>query len=345
MALLRYPVDNFKTEWNTTAGYGFGAPTPYGFHDGTDLNKNAGGDSDLGAPLYAIADGTILTIHDHPEIPSFGKHFFLQIDGPWGTRFVHYSHCNAIHVTQGQKVTQGQHIADVGKSGTQWAHDHFAIKKKPNGMDSVANSLEELHDVWEDPIAFIEQWIAAGAHMDEALRQDRDINWNMTSEITAYMGVSADPNDKPGTVRRAKEKIDFYNSEIRRLADLAEEYKKKYKDEEQKNIDLNQANTIISDENQDNGVKAYDAEKAAEERADIIKDVAKELKLTYDATKGHEIRDKILEEIFLLQQKAKELPPLPGEPTIQRVAEFHPGVKRSVDLLYPAKWFVGLFVQ
>ncbi len=40
---MRYPVNNFKTEWNTTAGNGFGVATSYGFHDGVDINDNGGG--------------------------------------------------------------------------------------------------------------------------------------------------------------------------------------------------------------------------------------------------------------------------------------------------------------
>lgn len=51
---MRYPVDNYKTEWNGTAGYGFGAKTSYGFHDGVDINDNLGGNSDLGKPLLQL---------------------------------------------------------------------------------------------------------------------------------------------------------------------------------------------------------------------------------------------------------------------------------------------------
>lgn len=34
---MKYPTDNFKRDWNTTAGYGFGDWTDYGYHEGVDL--------------------------------------------------------------------------------------------------------------------------------------------------------------------------------------------------------------------------------------------------------------------------------------------------------------------
>lgn len=156
-----YPVDNFKTEWNGTAGYGFGQSVSYGFHDGVDLNDNNGGNSDLGKPLYAVAKGTVVGVHEHTGSGNFGKHVFIQIDGPWGTRFVHYAHCLEISVQPGQVVEEGQQIAKVGNSGTVYAHCHFAVKKKASGMDDVANTKAELDDIWEDPIAFIEKYLTS----------------------------------------------------------------------------------------------------------------------------------------------------------------------------------------
>lgn len=153
---MRYPVDNYLTEWNNSAGYDHGDSTSYGYHDGKDINDSGGGDSDLGKPLYAIAKGKIIGIHNHTV--NFGKHFFLQIDGAWGTRYVHYAHCNEIFVALDQEVEEGQRIATVGKSGTPYAHCHFSIKKKPNWMDTIANTRAYLDEYWEDPITFIEKY-------------------------------------------------------------------------------------------------------------------------------------------------------------------------------------------
>lgn len=164
---MRYPVNNWATEWNGTAGYGFGDVTAYGRHDGVDINDNGGGNSDLGKPLFAISKGKVVGIHKHTGAGNFGNHFFLQIDGKWGTRYVHYAHCLELNVTEGQEVEEGYQVAKVGNSGTTYAHCHFAIKKRPSGMDDVANTKAELEDIWEDPIAFIERYLDDSAPVTE----------------------------------------------------------------------------------------------------------------------------------------------------------------------------------
>lgn len=175
---MRYPVDNYKTEWNGTAGYGYGATTSYGFHDGVDINDNGAGNSDLGKPLYAIASGKIIGVHQHTGANNFGKHFFLQIDGSWGTRYIHYAHCNELFVKLDDVVNEGQKIATVGNTGTVYAHCHFAIKKKPNGMDTIATNKPYLDEYWEDPIKFIEANMKPADTLD-SLRKQRDDNWNL----------------------------------------------------------------------------------------------------------------------------------------------------------------------
>lgn len=156
---MRFPVDNYETDWNGTAGYGFGEAVAYGFHDGVDINDNFGGNSDLGKPLFAIANGKVVGVHKHTGTGNFGNHFFLMVEGDWGVRYVHYAHCLELFVTEGQLVPEGFKVATVGNSGTVYAHCHFAVKKKPSGMDDVANNKAELDDIWEDPIAFVKKYL------------------------------------------------------------------------------------------------------------------------------------------------------------------------------------------
>lgn len=180
-----FPVKNYYDEWKNDAGYKFGQKINANyFHDGLDINDNGAGDSDLGKPLYAIANGIVVGIHSHSTQNTFGKHFFIQIDGAWGTRYVHYAHCNEIFITEGQQVKEGDKIATVGKTGTKYAHCHFAVKKKANGMDTVATTKPQLDDAWEDPIAFVERYIGTGGmatitqkELDE-IRIARDTNYN-----------------------------------------------------------------------------------------------------------------------------------------------------------------------
>ena len=147
---MRYPYDNFPEDWNTEAGYNFGDPTSYGFHDGFDINDKLGGNSDLGKPIYAIADGEITSIHTHTSKPTFGNHVHYLIKGDWGERYIHHAHCQEIFVKIGDFIKEGQKIATIGNSGTEYAHDHWACKKQPTGVDGLATTKERLA-LWEDP--------------------------------------------------------------------------------------------------------------------------------------------------------------------------------------------------
>lgn len=216
---MRYPVNNFKTEWNGTAGYGYGDITSYGFHDGVDINDNQGGNSDLGKPLFAIAKGKVVSLHQHTSGSNFGKHFYIQIDGSWGMRYVHYAHCNEIFVVVGQEVTEGQKIATVGNSGTVYAHCHFALKKKANGMDTIATSKAILDDNWEDPIKFIEKYMAPAPTPDlqkqlDQMRKERDDNHNLYQQAL---------KDKKASETALQGQIDTLKNRLDRIKTIANE--------------------------------------------------------------------------------------------------------------------------
>ena len=165
---MRYPITNtglksdVEKDWYVAQG--FGGQTAYGYHEGLDWNLKTGGDTDLGQELKAIANGRIIYYHysSHPNT-GFGRHLILKIDGDWGTRWIHYAHCLDTDFTQEVKdVNEGQIIARLGKTGAPYAHLHFAIFKinpASFGIDNIANNLTELHNVWEDPIMFIDKWM------------------------------------------------------------------------------------------------------------------------------------------------------------------------------------------
>ena len=152
---MRYPFDSWST-WYIASGFGDKRPTYY--HDGADLNLKTGGDTDLGQPIFSIADGIVTSIHNHTTKPTFGNHIHIQHDGPWGTVYCHHAHCQSILVAVGDAVKEGQKIATVGKSGTDLAHDHFAIKLEPTGIDAIAKTLDDLKK-WTNPVAFVEKWM------------------------------------------------------------------------------------------------------------------------------------------------------------------------------------------
>jgi len=157
---MRYPVgqigskEEFEKFWYVAQG--FGAKTDYGWHEGVDINLKTGGDTDLGSPLYAVANGRIKYYHlnSHPKT-NFGRHMVLECPTPFGTRWYHYAHCEEITATT-RDVTQGEIIGKIGKSGTAYAHLHFAcFKVDPStlrgGIDTIAKTQEELNKWWEDP--------------------------------------------------------------------------------------------------------------------------------------------------------------------------------------------------
>ncbi len=97
-------------------------------HLGDDWNSVKGGNSDLGDPIYTIANGYI----------KFAK----NIGGGWGNviRINHklsngkvieslYAHCDTIVVKQGQWVKKGTQIGTIGNADGQYlAHLHLEIR-------------------------------------------------------------------------------------------------------------------------------------------------------------------------------------------------------------------------
>ncbi|MCI8444026.1 MAG: M23 family metallopeptidase [Clostridia bacterium] len=73
-------------------------------HTGTDIAAN------LGTKIRAATDGEVVLASEEGD---YGKHLKIQI----GEVSIIYAHCNDLYVKQGDKVTQGQEIAEVGSTG------------------------------------------------------------------------------------------------------------------------------------------------------------------------------------------------------------------------------------
>lgn len=219
---MRYPVNNFKTEWNGTAGYGFGAATSYGFHDGIDINDNGGGNSDLGKDIFAIANGEMVYYHSgkHPTT-GFGYHNVYKISGAFGTRWVHQAHCMSDITIAPKAVTENEKIGRVGNSGTTYAHIHFAIFKVDpatlaNGIDTIAKTQQQLNTWWEDPIKFIEKYMATPdlqAQLDQ-MRKQRDDNYNLYQQAL---------KDKKASETALQGQIDVLKNRLDRIKTIANE--------------------------------------------------------------------------------------------------------------------------
>src|SRR5213592_996672 len=97
-------------------------------HLGDDMNGIGGEDSDLGDPIYAVADGRVLLAHDGG--PGWGNviivlHAYIDYSE---RKYVqsYYGHVETMRVRAGDEVRQGQQIATVGTAGGRYfAHLHF----------------------------------------------------------------------------------------------------------------------------------------------------------------------------------------------------------------------------
>jgi murein DD-endopeptidase MepM/ murein hydrolase activator NlpD len=131
-------------------------------HYGEDWNGRAGGDKDLGDPVYAVADGivtyahnvhagwgnVVLTRHAYRD-PATGQVKFCDtLNG----------HLNEILVKEGQQIKRGQQIGTIGSNfGMYPAHLHFEIRHNlATGMQR--NDVTSDNVNWADPTAFINKY-------------------------------------------------------------------------------------------------------------------------------------------------------------------------------------------
>lgn len=130
-------------------------------HFGEDWNGRRGGNSDLGDPVYAIADGivtlaanvrtgwgnVVLTRHAYRD-PSTGQVKYVDtLNG----------HLDKIMVKLGQTIKRGQQLGTIGTNfGMYPAHLHFEIRYDISiGMHRNSVPPDTKH--WADPTQFINQ--------------------------------------------------------------------------------------------------------------------------------------------------------------------------------------------
>ena len=126
-------------------------------HLGDDLNGIGGEDSDLGDPIYAVADGrvilargggsgwgnVIIVLHAYVEK---GVRKYLQS---------YYAHVETMLVQAGDEVQRGQQIATMGTAnGRYFAHLHFEMREFTTPF--IGLGYREDTRGWLDPTAFIE---------------------------------------------------------------------------------------------------------------------------------------------------------------------------------------------
>ena len=92
-------------------------------HTGTDIAANTG------TKIKSATDGEVVLASEEGD---YGKHLKIQI----GDVSIIYAHCNNLYVKQGDKVAQGQEIAEVGSTGNSTGpHLHFEVRYQERTVD------------------------------------------------------------------------------------------------------------------------------------------------------------------------------------------------------------------
>ncbi len=125
-------------------------------HLGDDLNGIGGENSDLGDPIYAIADGRVLLARDGG--PGWGNVIIvLHAYNDNGERkYVesYYGHVETMLVRAGEELHRGQQIATVGTAdGRYFAHLHFEMREFTTPF--IGPGYRDNTRGWLDPSAFI----------------------------------------------------------------------------------------------------------------------------------------------------------------------------------------------
>lgn len=173
---LLWPVGEPESERHgvgTPAGWGIaiGFDEEYwlGVHTGLDLSMP--GESDLGAGVYAVADGAVVSAK--AENGTWGNVILIEHRGVGGKDrlWSQYAHLGSILVQPGETVRQGQRIGTVGNGAvsgqhgaTVSAHLHFELRKAPiaaghwpSGKGRLQTPLvhEEIRRYYRDPAGLL----------------------------------------------------------------------------------------------------------------------------------------------------------------------------------------------
>lgn len=126
-------------------------------HLGDDLNGIGGENSDLGDPVYCVADGRVLLARDGG--PGWGNVIIVlhaHIENQ-ERKFVesYYGHVETMLVHAGDDVQRGQQIATVGTAnGRYFAHLHFEMREFTTPF--IGPGYRQDTRGWLDPSAFIQ---------------------------------------------------------------------------------------------------------------------------------------------------------------------------------------------
>ncbi|MCL2293666.1 MAG: M23 family metallopeptidase [Spirochaetes bacterium] len=119
----------FPTQGRLTSPFGFRNDPFTGrrsMHNGIDIANS------IGTPVRAAADGKIAMTGNSSV---YGRFIIIQHPGRYQSL---YAHLDRIRVREGERVTQGQLIGDMGNTGRSTGpHLHFAIYRNQRPIDPL----------------------------------------------------------------------------------------------------------------------------------------------------------------------------------------------------------------
>lgn len=93
------------------------------YHTGLDLA------APTGTIIKSATDGVVTMVSNYGD---YGKHYRIQKDDVT----IIYAHCSKLYLNEGDYVTQGQEIAEVGSTGNSTGpHLHFEIRREDRLVD------------------------------------------------------------------------------------------------------------------------------------------------------------------------------------------------------------------
>jgi murein DD-endopeptidase MepM/ murein hydrolase activator NlpD len=126
-------------------------------HLGEDWNGKGGGDTDLGAPVYTIANGIVVLAQNFGH--GWGnvvivRHVYEEL-GELRQVDSLYAHLDRILVRHGQTLRRGHPIGTIGTAGGLYeAHLHFELRKDPR-VGMARHRFPQDDRVYWSPMEFI----------------------------------------------------------------------------------------------------------------------------------------------------------------------------------------------
>ncbi|MDO8972957.1 peptidoglycan DD-metalloendopeptidase family protein [Reyranella sp.] len=212
---------------------GFNEPNPDvggSFHLGVDWNGDGGGDTDLGRPVYAVANGAVIAVvsNQGASTTGFGNYVVIRhdlpeptlVDGVSVTRvnslYAHLDNVSGLSV--GSVVSIGQQIGALGKSGNaDAAHLHFEMTRGdvlPISDDGY--NPAGAPGAWIDPVSFIDGGTPSASELSEA-----EIIRIGTAMARASYGGGGIPSEFQGTWRGAEDRLNYDDSYREYIASLS----------------------------------------------------------------------------------------------------------------------------